>query len=191
MSASSDEFAVTVPGGLLEGWRAGSGPPVLILHGGPGLSDYTSSLADELVEEFTVYRYQQRGLEPSTTDGPFTVESHASDVLAVIDAMSDGPPFLVGHSWGGYLAMHVAAAHPERLRGLVVVDPLGAIGDGGEADMGRIMDERIPPEPRPEPPSSTTAPCGAKDQPATPWKRCRSSGQRIFPLLIRHRPCRS
>ena len=49
----------------------------LILHGGPGMSDYTSSLADELVEEFTVYRYQQRGLAPSTTDGPFTVETHA------------------------------------------------------------------------------------------------------------------
>ena len=40
----------------------------------------------------------------------------------------------------------VAAAHPECLSGLVVVDPLGAVGDGGESDMGRIMDERIPPE---------------------------------------------
>ena len=59
--------------------------------------------------------------------------------------VGDGPVFLVGHSWGGYLAMHVAAAHPERLLGLVVVDPLGAVGDGGEADMGRIIDERIPP----------------------------------------------
>ncbi len=146
MAKPPTELAVTVPGGLLQAWRSGSGPPVLILHGGPGLSDYTSSMADELVEEFTVYRYQQRGLLPSTTDGPFTVETHASDVLAVIGAMGDGPVFLVGHSWGGYLAMHVAAAHPERLLGLVVVDPLGAVGDGGESDMGRIMDERIPVE---------------------------------------------
>ncbi len=146
MPQLESEFAVTVPGGVLKGWRAGLGPPVLILHGGPGLSDYTSSLADELVEEFTVHRYQQRGLAPSTTNGPFTVESHVSDVLAVLDAIGARQVFLVGHSWGGHLAMHVAAAHPERLLGLVVVDPLGAVGDGGESDMGRIMEQRIPPE---------------------------------------------
>jgi proline iminopeptidase len=146
MAQLDSEFAVTVSGGVLTGWRAGSGPPVLILHGGPGLSDYTSSLADELVEEFTVHRYQQRGLAPSTTDGPFTVESHVSDVLAVLDAIGAGQVFLIGHSWGGHLAMHIAAGHPERLLGLVVVDPLGAVGDGGESDMGRIMEQRLPPE---------------------------------------------
>ncbi len=119
---------------------------MLILHGGPGLSDYTSSLAAELVETFTVYRYQQRGLPPSTTSGPFTVETHIDDVVAVLSAVSSEPIFLVGHSWGGHLAMHVAVTHPERLLGLVVVDPLGAVGDGGESDMAQIMAERTAPE---------------------------------------------
>ncbi len=146
MTGSSSTFVVSVPGGSLSGWRAGSGPPVVILHGGPGLSDYTETLADELVDGFTVYRYQQRGLAPSTTAGPFSIETHVADAIAVLDAMDGSRPFVIGHSWGGHLAMHLAAAHPDRLLGLVVVDPLGVVDDGGESDMERIMGERSPPE---------------------------------------------
>ena len=50
------------------GLRAGEGPPILLLHGGPGLGfDYLRDLADELAEENDVAWYQQRGLPPSTT----------------------------------------------------------------------------------------------------------------------------
>ena len=140
------EFAVRGGAGPIVGWRQGSGAPVVLLHGGPGLSDYLSPLADELSGEYTVYRYQQRGLEPSTKFGPFTVESHLEDAVAVIDHIGPDPVLVVGHSWGGHLAMHLAAAHPDRLCGLVIVDPLGALGDGGEADMQQSMTARIPPE---------------------------------------------
>jgi len=146
MSDSSADGMFVVGDNLITGWRAGSGPPVVILHGGPGLSDYTESLADELVDGYTVFRYQQRGLPPSKTEGPFDVASHVSDFVAVLDAIGARQVFLVGHSWGGHLAIHVAATHPDRLLGLVVVDPLGVTGDGGEADMVKIMDERTPPE---------------------------------------------
>jgi pimeloyl-ACP methyl ester carboxylesterase len=39
------------------------------------------------------------------------------------------------HSWGGHLAMHLAVQHPDRLLGLVLADPLGAVPDGGVSDM--------------------------------------------------------
>jgi pimeloyl-ACP methyl ester carboxylesterase len=42
------EIRARVPGGGITGWLAGTGPPVLVLHGGPGLSDYTAPLAAEL-----------------------------------------------------------------------------------------------------------------------------------------------
>ncbi len=45
-----------VPGGRLVGWQAGTGVPVLILHGGP-LTDYTAGLA-ELLPGFRTIRYQ-------------------------------------------------------------------------------------------------------------------------------------
>ena len=140
------EFAASVPGGVIMASRAGSGVPVLILHGGPGLSDYTASLAGELDDAFGVIRFQQRGLAPSTTSGPFDVDRHVADAIAVLDAAGADRAYVIGHSWGGHLAMHLAARHQDRLLGLVVVDPLGAVPDGGEDDLGRILAERIPPD---------------------------------------------
>ena len=53
---------------------------------------------------------------------------------------------MIGHPWGGHLAMHLAARHQDRLLGLVAVDPLGAVPDGGASDLDRILAERVPPE---------------------------------------------
>lgn len=58
-------FAAETATGPIVGDRAGSGEPALVLHGGPGLSDYTEGLADELGECFSTIRYQQRGNAPS------------------------------------------------------------------------------------------------------------------------------
>ena len=143
--AGIESFEVAVPGGVITGSRTGDGPPVVMLHGGPGLSDYLDSLDGELVSGYTVHRYQQRGLPPSTASGPFSVETHLADAVAVLDAVAPAGAYVIGHSWGGYLAMHLAAERSD-LIGLLVVDPLGAVGDGGEADMARNMEERIPPE---------------------------------------------
>lgn len=135
-----------MPGGTIRAWRSGHGAPALILPGGPGLSDYTASLAAELDDGFGVIRFQQRGLDPSTRSGPFDVDRHVADVIAVLDAAGADRAYVIGHSWGGHLAMHLAAQHQDRLLGLVVVDPLGAVPDGGESDLGRILGERIPPD---------------------------------------------
>lgn len=139
-------FDVPVDGGAIVGMTIGSGPPVVLLHGGPGLSDYLGSLDDEVGSGYRMHRYQQRGLAPSTLSGPFTVEKHVEDAVTVLDAVAPEGAYVIGHSWGGHLSMYLAAWHPERVRGLVVVDPLGAVGDGGESEMGRLMQERIPPE---------------------------------------------
>jgi proline iminopeptidase len=137
---------VAVAGGRVRVTKSGSGPPLLVLHGGPGLSDYTFTLAPELEDGYSVTRFQQRGLAPSTTDGPFDVEQHMADAIAVLDALDIHRACVVGSSWGGHLAMHLVARHEERFSGLVPVDPLGAVGDGGEADLGRILSERVPAE---------------------------------------------
>jgi pimeloyl-ACP methyl ester carboxylesterase len=140
------ELRAEVPAGSITAWQAGTGPDVLILHGGPGLSDYTAPLAAEFEHAFRVIRYQQRGLPPSVTSGPFDVDRHVADAVAVLDAAGADQAYVVGHSWGGHLAMHLAVQHPDRLLGLVVVDPLGAVPDGGAGDMERNLAARIPPE---------------------------------------------
>lgn len=140
------EREIAVPGGSLHVWESGSGPIVVLLHGGPGLSDYTYTLSPELEDAYLVIRFQQRGLEPSTRSGPFDVERHQADAIRVLDALEVERACVVGSSWGGHLAMHLAVSHPDRVSGLVPVDPLGAVGDGGKADVGRVLLERLPPE---------------------------------------------
>ena len=139
------ELRAAVTGGTITAWPTGTGSPVLVLHGGPGLSDYTEPLAAELEDAFRVIRYQQRGLAPSTTSGPFEVDQHVADAIAVLDAAGAERAYVVGHSWGGHLAMHLAVRHPDRVLGLVVVDPLGAVPDGGAGDLDRNLADRILP----------------------------------------------
>jgi pimeloyl-ACP methyl ester carboxylesterase len=120
---------VAVDGGVLEGHVGGLGVPALLLHGGPGLPDYMGGCATELGRLFTTIRYTQRGVEPTTLRGPYTVEAHLADALAVLDALGLEQAWAVGHSWGGHLALHLAVAHPERVYGVVAVNPIGAALD--------------------------------------------------------------
>jgi pimeloyl-ACP methyl ester carboxylesterase len=138
-------FGTSDDGPLIAGLRAGGGPPVLLLHGGPGLGfEYLCDLADELAEENDVAWYQQRGAEPSASQGPCSVPIDVEDARRVLDALGWETAYVVGHSWGGHLALHVAAALPERLLGALAVDPLGAVGDGGWAEFDEEMFRRTP-----------------------------------------------
>jgi len=139
------EFQTRDGGALIAGGRAGDGPPVLLLHGGPGLGyDYLLDLADELAEENLVAWYQQRGLPPSAVEGPCTVATDVDDARRVLDALGWDKAYVVGHSWGGHLALHVAEALPDRLRGVLCVDPLGAIGDGRWPEFDEEIFRRTP-----------------------------------------------
>ena len=139
------EFTAHDDGPLIAGRRDGSGPPVLLLHGGPGLGfDYLRDLADELAEENDVAWYQQRGQEPSAAEGPYTVAADVEDARRVLDALGWERAFVVGHSWGGHLALHVAEALPERLLGVLAVDPLGSVGDGRWPEFDEEIFRRTP-----------------------------------------------
>lgn len=145
MAPERDALDVNVPGGSLAGWTAGAGDPLLLLHGGPGLSAlYLDELALELARTNRVALFQQRGLEPSTVDGPFTIAQAVEDVLSVLAALGWARPIVVGHSWGGHLALRVAAAAPDRLQGVLAVEPLGIVGDGGMAAFEAEMVARTP-----------------------------------------------
>ena len=139
-----EPFRAATPTGDLVGWVTGEGAPVLALHGGPGLSvDYLDPLVDEVATEFRVATFQQRGLAPSTTSGPFTVAQAVTDVAAVLDALEWDRAYVIGHSWGGHLVFHVAHDLGPRLLGVLAVEPLGGVGDGGEAVFGAEMEARL------------------------------------------------
>jgi pimeloyl-ACP methyl ester carboxylesterase len=143
---SGQTFTATTAAGPIAGQVHGDdGPAVLLMHGGPGLTDYMGLLEDELAG-WRWISYQQRGLAPSATNGPFTIEQHVADAVAVLDELDLGQVVVLGHSWGGHLAMHFALAHPERVTALIAVDPLGAVGDGGAGEHGQHLAERLSPE---------------------------------------------
>jgi pimeloyl-ACP methyl ester carboxylesterase len=146
MTLTSSTFQrVAVDGGDIAVWVTGTGPRVLLLHGGPGLSaEYVDTLVDELVPGYQVALYQQRGLAPSTQDGPFTVAQSVADAVAVLDALHWDKAYVVGHSWGGHLALHVAVAAPDRLLGVLAIDTLGGVGDGGAAAFEAELLARTP-----------------------------------------------
>ncbi len=75
-----------------------------------------------LATDFHLVAYDRAGLGASDpVRGRLTLESQVDDLVAVLDA--HGPTLLVGHSWGGLLAQFAAAARPDRVTGLVLVDP--------------------------------------------------------------------
>ena len=45
----------------------------------------------------------------------------------MLDALGLERAWVIGHSWGAFLGMHLAILHPERLLGLIAVSPLGAL----------------------------------------------------------------
>lgn len=139
-------LAVATSEGTIHGWRrAGVDPPAVLLHGGPCLSaSYLEPLVPELTGVFSPILYQQRGLPPTTIAEPFTVEANVADAEAVIDQAAGGRAWIVGHSWGGHLALHLLVACPERIAGAIIIDPLGAhmevLGEFGERLLAPMTD---------------------------------------------------
>jgi proline iminopeptidase len=136
-----ERFEVRVGAGSLVGCAASDGAPTLLLHGGPAIPDYMGPVALELEGLFATMRYTQRGVPPSTVGGQYSIESHMEDALAVLDAREVDRAWAIGHSWGGHLALHLLVAHPERLLGVIAVDPLGAFDVF--AEQGRRMQRRL------------------------------------------------
>jgi pimeloyl-ACP methyl ester carboxylesterase len=142
-------FTVDTGSGALSGWIAGEGPHVLAVHGGPGMNyDYLDDAVAELATRYRVATFQQRGLAPSTEGGAFTVDEAVTDIVAVLDGLGWDTAYLMGHSWGGHLAFWAAVDVPHRLDGVLSVDPLAAVGDGGAEAFGAEMTARVSEEDR-------------------------------------------
>jgi len=138
-------FTADTDAGPIAGHVSGTGPALLLLHGGPAITDYMELLGPE-VAGWRGIHYQQRCLSPSATSGPFTVERHVADAVAVLDALGVDRAVVAGHSWGGNLALQLAVAHPDRVAALLIIDAPGATGDGGLAELGQELQDRLLPD---------------------------------------------
>lgn len=143
----SDTAVVRLRDGA-ELWTAvsGTGPPVVLLHGGPGLWDYLDPLAALLDGEFTVVRFDQRGCGRSTGhDGPFTIEQAVDDTDQVRGALGFSRWAVAGHSWGAELALRYAARHPEQTTAVAYIAGVGA-GNGFKDAHVAELNRRLGPD---------------------------------------------
>lgn len=121
---------------------AGSGPAVVLLHGGtPGLVPYAGgshlwgALPDALARSRRVIAIDSPGSGGTLAgEGPLTVEVMAHHATSAIAAMAKGPVHLVGHDMGGLVGAVVALESPALLASLTIVASAAAAPSGDGVD---------------------------------------------------------
>lgn len=121
-----ETFAIPVRGGELSVSRYGdeSGRPILAIHGITSSNRAWQSLATALIPHgYSIYAVDLRGRGRSNQlPGPFGMESHAEDMVRVIDFLELKDVEVIGHSMGGFVAIALLGTAPELVRRTVLVD---------------------------------------------------------------------
>ena len=112
--------------------RYGPSGPVrlLALHGLTGHGKRWEPLATQHLSEITVAAPDLIGHGRSSWAAPWTIDANVAALAGLLEHQADSPVVVVAHSFGSAVALHLAAAHPDLVSALVLLDP--AIGlDGG------------------------------------------------------------
>ena len=108
----------------------GSGPAVIVLHGGPDFDHrYLLPDLDRLATVCRLIYYDQRGRGASRWSfrpDEVRIETEADDVDVVRAHFDLQRVAVLGHSWGAHLALHYALRHPGRLSHLILLNPAPA-----------------------------------------------------------------
>lgn len=105
---------------------SGTGPALLLIHGGPGLgATYLEDHFAPLSENFQLITYDQRNsgrspLQPDTSK--VRLPAFLTDISELLDYYKVSKAIIIGHSWGGLLAMKFAINHPERVSHLILIN---------------------------------------------------------------------
>lgn len=132
--AGSDRRIQAAEGVMVYFRDVGSGRPIVLLAGGPGFSgDYLRPLAADLSANCRVILPDARGTGRSAVEpfdsGQITIEALVADLERIRALLKFEKWTLLGHSFGGILAMAYAAEHPDRVAGLVLVGSGGITSD--------------------------------------------------------------
>ena len=140
MSSATGTDALTATEGYTKAGDArlftrsvGSGPPLIVLHGGPDFDHaYLLPELDQLAAHARLVYYDQRGrgrsaigVEPNDV----SIASEIADLEAIRRSLGVDAVAILGHSWGGLLAMEYTTRHPDRVTHLVLLSPAPASYD--------------------------------------------------------------
>lgn len=121
----------------------GKGPPLVLMHGGPGADHWTLLPFRRLSDQFTLVFYDHRcngrSMGPPVTS--MTWENLTADADALRDRLGFERWAVLGHSFGGHVALEYALRYPERVSHLVLLDT-GAHADWARENAAKVALER-------------------------------------------------
>lgn len=114
--------------------KMGSGSPVIVIYGGVGFltHDYLLPHIVPLMKNHQVILYDQRGMGRSHSEinaEQINLKTYVEDIETIRLSQGCKKVTLLGHSWGGFLAMHYAILHPEAVDKLILVGSMPATSD--------------------------------------------------------------
>jgi proline iminopeptidase len=133
--------------------RIGSGEPILVVHGGPGL-DHTYLLPQmlELAKDHELIFYDQRGsgksLDAVLDQQYVTIEQFTKDLEDVRGALGIDKVILMGHSWGALLCIPYALHYPQHVSKLILLNPAPADYKGWQEFEGELNKKLEPIKPK-------------------------------------------
>jgi pimeloyl-ACP methyl ester carboxylesterase len=131
---------IKVDGANLHFVIKGAGRPVVLIHGNPGSCQDWSRLYIPISERFRAYAFDRPGhghsQRPNHRD--ITVEVQAEMLHAALAQLNVARPIIVGHSWGGSLALAYALQFPEAISGVVLLAPAAYESDDGVSFLSKI-----------------------------------------------------
>ena len=129
-------------GGSIELHEQGSGDPVLLLHSTGASNTQWRALAAQLAARYRVIAPDLYGYGASphwSGRGAFSLEHEAAPLRALIERL-DRPAHLLGHSYGGAVALHLARTRPHALQSLTLIEPVAfhLLRDGDGIDTSAL-----------------------------------------------------
>jgi pimeloyl-ACP methyl ester carboxylesterase len=114
---------LSIDGAELYYQERGAGPPLLLIHGTQPDADCWGAACDLLAENQRVIVYDRRGFSRSSPAPDSDYRRDAADAAALLRGLAAAPATVLGWSWGGLVALALAARHPDLVAGLVLVEP--------------------------------------------------------------------
>lgn len=130
----SQKGSFTQKGGTVFYETYGKGSPIIFLAGGPGGSPYSAlPLIEKYKKNHQCILLHQRGTGQSVnfkyTPNNFNMEAFVEDVMSLYKRLRINKASIVGHSWGGMLAMQVAVKYPQKVKSLVLLSTTYSLGN--------------------------------------------------------------
>lgn len=104
----------------------GAGPPVVLVHGSASDARTWKAQIGPLGDRFRVITYSRRFHWPNereTDETNYSMSQHVDDLVRLVESLDAGPVHLVGHSYGGFIALLTSLRHPDIVRSQVLIEP--------------------------------------------------------------------